>query len=137
MSISAIGGSSSSFGLAEMMKVRRNEADQDENAASVAKKDDQENSSGDTASVSMTGMVMGGAAGPAKAASGSGAGGSSDGEHDQYDLNEDGTVSLGELLQAMNQGDTGAQAMVRDIDGESSTLMQRLASGAYMARGDE
>jgi hypothetical protein len=135
MSISAIGGSSSSFGLAEMMKVRRNGADQDENAASVAKNDGQENSSGNAAST--TGMVMGGATAPAKAAAGSSGGGSSDGEYDQYDLNEDGTVSLGELLQAMNQGDTGAQAMVRDIDGESSTLMQRLASGAYMARGDE
>ncbi|EGB14933.1 putative signal transduction protein with EFhand domain protein [Pseudodesulfovibrio mercurii] len=171
MSISAVSGSSSSFGLAEMMQVRRKEPDPDEMAASIVEKDDQDgdgflslaetpldedrfneiDADGDglisadelsadaqehmsEAPTGMAGMAMGGSAG-SQSSSGSGSSDeSSDEEYDQYDLNEDGVVTLDELMQALNQGDTSVQALFQNMDGGSSALIQRLASEAYQAQ---
>lgn len=171
MSISAISGSDS-FGLAEMMQVRRSaSSDPEEMAASIVAKDDQDgdgflslaetpldedrfneiDGDGDglisTEELSadaeqrmaqgappmqgMEGMAMG-EAGASQSASGSG-GESSDEEYDEYDFNEDGVVSMDELLQAIQQGDTSLQALINE-GGGNSALIQRLAAQAYQAQ---
>lgn len=170
MSISAVNGSGSSFGLAEMMQTRRRERpDPDEMAASIVEKDDKDGDgllnlsetpldqdrfdaidadgdgfiSADELSADAKehmaetptgtqGMAMGGASGSARSSSGSGGGESSDEDYDQYDLNEDGVVTLDELMQAFRQGDQSLQSLFDGMDGATS-LNQRLASQAYKA----
>ncbi|OIQ49380.1 EF hand [Pseudodesulfovibrio hydrargyri] len=170
MSISAVNGSGSSFGLAEMMQARRQERpDPDEMAASIVEKDDQDgdgllnlsetpldqdrfdeiDADGDgfisaeelsadaqarTAETptGTQGMAMGGASGSAQQ-SGSSSDESSEEDYDQYDLNEDGVVTLDELMQAFRQGDQSLQALFDGMDGGSPALNQRLASQAYKA----
>ncbi|WP_319583234.1 EF-hand domain-containing protein [uncultured Pseudodesulfovibrio sp.] len=174
MSISAVSGSSSSFGLAEMMQARRKEQqDPDEMAASIVEKDDQdgdgllslsetpldedrfneidadgdgfisaEELSADAQAHQsenpepMQGMSMGGASGSSQA-SGSDDSESSDEDYDQYDLNEDGVVTLDELMQAFRQGDQSLQALFDGMDKGSSSLIQRMANEAYTAQIDE
>lgn len=72
------------------------------------------------------------AAGSSGSASGSG---ESEEEYDEYDLNEDGTVSLDELMQAYNSGDTSLETLFKSM-GESfmSSLTQRYAMEAYQAQ---
>ncbi|HKI81852.1 MAG TPA: hypothetical protein VKA04_09395 [Pseudodesulfovibrio sp.] len=176
MSISAVGGSGSSMGLAEMMQARRTEQpDPDEMAASIVKKDDQNGdgllSASETAleddrfneidadgdgfisaeelsadaqeylaenPTPMQGtqaMAMGGAANSGQT-SGSDGEESSDEDYDQYDLNEDGVVTLDELMQAFRQGDQSLQTLLGGMDGGASSLNQRLANIAYKV-GDE
>lgn len=178
MSIAAVSGSGSSFGLAETMRVRRNEPDPEDMAASIVDKDDrdgdgflslaetpldedrfneidadgdglvsaeelsadaQADRSGNPPPTQGTeGMAAGGGAsagGASGSASGSGDGSSDDDEvYDQYDLNEDGVVTLDELMQAFRQGDSGVQSLFQDMGGGSSDLRQRLANEAYLAQ---
>lgn len=175
MSISAVSGSGSSFGMAEMMQSRRSSPpDPDEMAASIVEKDDQDGdgflslaetpldedrfneidadgdglistdelsadaqknmAEGPPPMQGMEGMAGGASAGSAQASSGSGDSGSSDEEdYDAYDLNEDGVVSLDELMQAFRQGDASLQSLFESTGG-SSSLLQRLASEAYQAQ---
>jgi hypothetical protein len=176
MSISAVSGSSTSFGLAEMMQARRNEPpDPDEMAASIVEQDDQDGDgflslsetpldedrfneidadgdgliSADELSADAQehmsenpppmqgteGMAMGGSAGSAQS-SGSSDGESSDEDYDQYDLNEDGVVTLDELMQAFRQGDQSLQSLFDGMDSGTSDLIQRLANEAYQAQID-
>ena len=177
MSISAVSGSSSSLGLAEMMQARRNAPpDPDEMAASIVEKDDQDgdgllslsetpldedrfneiDADGDgfisaeelsadaqehmsenpPPMQGMEGMAMGEAAGSAQS-SASGGDESSEEEYDQYDLNEDGVVTLDELMQAFRQGDQSLQTLFDGLDNGSSTLVQRMANEAYLAQVEE
>jgi hypothetical protein len=174
MSISAVSGSSTSFGLAEMMQARRNEPpDPDEMAASIVEQDDQDgdgllslsetpldedrfdeiDADGDgfisadelsadaqehmsEAPTGMQGMAMGGSAGASQSSSGSSDGESSDEDYDQYDLNEDGVVTLDELMQAFRQGDQSLQSLFDGMDSGTSDLIQRLANEAYQAQID-
>jgi hypothetical protein len=172
MSISAVNGSSSSFGLAEMMQARRKEQpDPDEMAASIVEKDDQDGDgllslsetpldedrfneidadgdgfiSADELSADAQahqgenpppmegteGMTMGEAQSSSQASSASSDSESSDEDYDQYDLNEDGVVTLDELMQAFRQGDQSLQSLFDGMDGGSSALTQRLANQAY------
>ncbi|MGE4423834.1 MAG: hypothetical protein AB7D39_16175 [Pseudodesulfovibrio sp.] len=174
MSISAVSGSSSSYGLAEMMQARRNQSsDPDEMAASIVEKDDQDgdgflslaetpldedrfneiDADGDglisadelsadaqehmsEAPTGMQGMTMGGSASSSQSSSDSSDDESSDEDYDQYDLNEDGVVTLDELMQAFKQGDESLQSLFSGMNGGSSDLIQRMANEAYQAQID-
>ncbi|WP_272699228.1 hypothetical protein [Desulfovibrio sp. Fe33] len=134
MSISAVSGSGASYGLAEMMQAQRgNQSDSDETVASIAKKDAED---GGGFMASMQGSASSqGEASSARAVSGTGESESSsdEEEYDAYDLNEDGVVTVDELLQAFRQGDASVQALFEGSGG-SSALLQRLASQAYEAQ---
>lgn len=75
--------------------------------------------------------------GESAAAGGSSSSGSSgsesEEEYDAYDLNEDGQVSLDELLQAFRNGDSSLEAFFGE-GGGISALTQRLAMNAYAAQ---
>jgi len=76
------------------------------------------------------------------AASASGSGGSSESsseseeEYDALDLNEDGTVSYDELLQAMQTGNQDAAAQLKGMGGNNgiSALTQQYAMAAYQTQ---
>ena len=80
-------------------------------------------------------------------AMGAGQGGSSSGsdsesseseeEYDAYDLNEDGVVTLDELLQAFRQGDDSLNSIFGESENGVSSLTQRLAMAAYDAQAAE
>jgi len=53
-------------------------------------------------------------------------------DYDEYDLNKDGVVTVDELLQAFNQGDSGAASKLQSMgDGMLSAMSQRFATEAY------
>lgn len=55
-------------------------------------------------------------------------------EYDQYDLNEDGVVSMDELLQAFNQGDNTLKTLFESMDSTASSVSMRLGIEAYQAQ---
>lgn len=55
-------------------------------------------------------------------------------EYDTYDLNEDGVVTLDELLQAFSQGDNSLKSLFEGMDSETSSLTTRLGIEAYQAQ---
>ncbi|WP_187170413.1 EF-hand domain-containing protein [Salidesulfovibrio onnuriiensis] len=56
----------------------------------------------------------------------------SDEDYDKYDLNEDGVVSMDELLQAFRNGDTSLGPLLQGMgNGSLSAMMQRQAMEAY------
>lgn len=58
-------------------------------------------------------------------------------EYDTYDLNEDGVVSLDELLQAFQQGDNSLESLFGDSENGVSAMTQKLAMAAYEAQAAE
>jgi len=58
-------------------------------------------------------------------------------EDDTYDLNEDGVVTLDELLQAFRQGDDSLNSIFGESENGVSALTQRLAMAAYEAQTAE
>jgi len=74
-----------------------------------------------------------GAAGDASSSGSSGS--ESEEEYDAYDLNEDGMVTLDELLQAFQNGDSSLESFFGEGGGSGiSALTQRLAMNAYAAQ---
>ncbi|BCS87954.1 EF-hand domain-containing protein [Pseudodesulfovibrio sediminis] len=56
-------------------------------------------------------------------------------EYDTYDLNEDGVVTLDELLQAFQSGDSSLKSVFESLgDGAVSSMTTRLAMEAYQAQ---
>ena len=72
----------------------------------------------------------------ASGASGSSSSGSdSSEEYDAYDLNEDGVVTLDELLQAYQGGDSNLRTLFESMgEGVVSSLQTRMAMDAYQAQ---
>ena len=165
MSISALSGSATSVGLAEMMQAARKNSkpSSDDIAQSIVEKDDtdgdgllslsetpleedrfneidadgdgfistEELSAGAEQNMAAGGMPPQG--GGASASSGSGE--STDEDYDTYDLNEDGVVTLDELLQAFKQGDQSLNSLFESLDnGTATATTQRLALEAYQAQ---
>ncbi|MGE4194894.1 MAG: EF-hand domain-containing protein [Pseudodesulfovibrio sp.] len=81
----------------------------------------------------MEGMAMGDSD-ETQSSSGSGEESSSEEEYDELDLNKDGVVSMDELLQAYQQGDTSLQSLFDGLGGGNTSLVQRLANEAYLAQ---
>jgi hypothetical protein len=140
MSITAVSGSGASYGLAEMMQAQRvSQTNSDETAtSSMKKKEGDGDGNGFVQAMGQETDAPAAAAGNSQTvqgASGDGGGESSsdEEEYDTYDLNEDGVVTVDELLQAFRQGDTSVQALFEGSGG-SSALLQRLASQAYEAQ---
>ncbi|BDQ33794.1 EF-hand domain-containing protein [Pseudodesulfovibrio portus] len=80
--------------------------------------------------------AMGGGKGAPPSDSESGSGESEE-EYDAYDLNEDGVVTLDELLQAFRQGDDSLNFIFGESENGVSALTQRLAMAAYQAQAAE
>lgn len=80
--------------------------------------------------------AMGGGKGAPPSDSESGSGESEE-EYDAYDLNEDGVVTLDELLQAFRQGDDSLNSIFGESENGVSALTQRLAMAAYQAQAAE
>jgi len=72
----------------------------------------------------------------AAASSDSASGTSSDEEYDSYDLNKDGVVSMSELLQAFNNGDSSLSSLFgsEESEGGISSMIQSIAMKAYQAQ---
>lgn len=85
-------------------------------------------------------MPPAGAEGQVASASGSGGSESSSSsseseEYDTYDLNQDGTVSLDELLQAFQSGDASLKTLFESMgEGVVSGMQTRMAINAYEAQ---
>lgn len=69
------------------------------------------------------------------AASGSSSSSSGSEEYDAYDLNEDGVVTVDELLQAFQSGDASLRTLFESMgEGMMSTMQTRMAMEAYQAQ---
>ncbi|MCJ2165379.1 MULTISPECIES: EF-hand domain-containing protein [unclassified Pseudodesulfovibrio] len=167
MSISALGGSDMSVGLAEMMQAARksSQPSSDDIAQSIVEQDDADgdgllsleetpldqdrfnkiDADGDgfisaeelsaDAKQNMAAANMPPRGGGAGASSGSESSESEEEEYDTYDLNEDGVVTLDELLQAFKQGDQSLNSLFESLDsGTATATTQRLAMEAYQAQ---
>jgi Ca2+-binding EF-hand superfamily protein len=169
MSISALGGSATSVGLAEMMQAARKSSQptSDEFAEFIVEKDDtdgdgllsleetpldedrfneidadgdgfisaEELSADAKQHMAAGGMPPQGGGAEAGASASSDSSESTDEDYDTYDLNEDGVVTLDELLQAFKQGDQSLNSLFESLDnGTATATTQRLAMEAYQAQ---